>query len=150
MKFLTLKKIAWIEIIVLFVASFITVLPRPSYAVSLDLETVVKKLVGYGVPAIVMIYLVATSGLYGAAAIIAALSTLGGPWGMIGGIVTIVVLKDISEWIAEFGMRTLMRSVVKDLKKEGKSKREIKKEIESYSLLSASMKLQIINEAGLN
>ncbi len=142
-----LKRTSWLLIITLFITSFFTFIPSFSYGgSSVGLDTFVKKLAGYGVPSIVMVYLVATSGLTGAAAITASLAALGGPWGMIGGIFTLVLLKEISEYVAEYGMGIIMRGIAEDLKQKGKSNDEIIKEINEMPIISASSKSKIIEE----
>jgi hypothetical protein len=53
---------------------------------TLDFDKLVARLVALGVPGFVLIVVVATSGLAGGAAIVAALATLGSSFGMWGGV----------------------------------------------------------------
>ena len=54
------------------------------------MDKVVEKIVSIGVPGIMLMVAISMTGLYGAAAITAALALLG-PGGMIGGVVTLLV-----------------------------------------------------------
>ena len=53
------------------------------------MDKVVEKIVSIGVPGIMLMVAISMTGLYGAAAITAALALLG-PGGMIGGVVTLL------------------------------------------------------------
>ena len=50
------------------------------------MDELVKKIAALGLPGVVLIVVMATTGLTGAAAITTALAILGGPAGMLGGI----------------------------------------------------------------
>lgn len=143
-----LKRTSWIVMIAFFVVSFIAGLPRTSYA-GIDLGGLAKKIAGYGVPGIVMVYLVATAGVTGAAAVTTALAALGGPFGMLGGLVVLFLLKEIAEALTEWGMGTILRNVASELRKEGKSDYEIRKEILDMPIVSESAKNQILRELGI-
>lgn len=146
MRYSTLKRTSWIVMVAFLIASFIVAMPNPSYAISLD--TIATKLAGYGVPALVLVYLVATCGVAGGAIITTVLSTLGGPLGMMGGIAMLILIKEVSEYLASYGMSTIMHAVARQLRQDGKSNYEIKREIEGYPI-SRSMKKEILYELGL-
>lgn len=55
------------------------------------MDEFVERLAGIGVPALVFLIIMSTTGLAGAAAITATLALLG-PGGMIGGIITLTVI----------------------------------------------------------
>ena len=55
------------------------------------MDEFVERLAGIGVPALVFLIIMSTTGLAGAAAITATLSLLG-PGGMIGGVITLIVI----------------------------------------------------------
>lgn len=142
-----LKRTSWIVMVAFFVASFIAGLPRPSYA---DLGgKLIKDIAGYGVAGLVMVYLVATAGVTGAAAVVTALAALGGPFGMLGGVVVLILLKEIAEALAEYGMKKILRSVADELRKQGKSNSEIRKEIIDMPLITDTAKNQILREIGI-
>ena len=55
------------------------------------MDEFVERLAGIGVPALVFLIIMSTTGLAGAAAITATLALLG-PGGMIGGVITLIVI----------------------------------------------------------
>ena len=107
------------------------------------MDKVVQKLVALGVPGLVLLVVISTSGLAGGAVIVAALAALGGPLGMLGGIAALGVLALVADAVAEYGMEAIFARVVDGLKAEGKSKSSIKKEVESYPI-TASLKQKIL------
>lgn len=62
------------------------------------MDYIVQKIVALGIPGIVLLVAMAASGWAGAAAITTALATLGGPFGMIGGIAMLGVLVIVSDY----------------------------------------------------
>lgn len=71
------------------------------------MERIVAKLAGLGVPSLIFVVAISTTGLTGAAAITAALALLG-PGGIIGGIAFLGVAGLITDAIAEFGADKLL------------------------------------------
>src|SRR5690242_20926998 len=55
-------------------------------------QKTVSNLVGLGIPGLILLAVIATTGYAGAAAITTALATLGGPFGMLGGIAALVAM----------------------------------------------------------
>lgn len=95
------------------------------------MDKVVSKIVGLGIPGLILLTAVGATGLTGAAAITTALAALG-PGGMIGGIISLGVLAFMSEAIAEFGFNHIFSAVVKELYKRGETKETILAKIAKY------------------
>lgn len=93
------------------------------------MDKIVNKIVGLGVPGLMLMVAISLTGLSGAAAITAALALLG-PGGMIGGIITLVVAGAVASAIAEFGFDALFKAVVQKLYAKGETKESIKRKIE--------------------
>ena len=108
------------------------------------MDKLISKLVGFGVAGLVLLFLVYTSGVAGAAAISVALSTLGGPLGMLGGIFVFALLVMIADAIATYGIEALARGVVEGLCNKGYSKEKLIKEVEKFPLISQGLKDIII------
>ena len=107
------------------------------------MDKIIDKIVALGVPGLILLIAISTSGLAGGAAIVAALSFLGGPFGLIGGIALIGVLTLISKGIADYGFETIFESSVKTLKeKKGLSNGDIIKEINKYPI-SKDLKIKL-------
>lgn len=106
------------------------------------MDQFVNKIVALGVPGLVLLVVMATTGWAGAAAITTALATLGGPFGMLGGIAMLGILGLIAKALSDYGAETVVRAVVKGLKEKGLSKDDIEKEIDSYPI-SRILKLKI-------
>jgi uncharacterized membrane protein YraQ (UPF0718 family) len=109
--------------------------------VNIPLDEIASKLAAIGVPSLVLITTIATSGLTGAAAITASLAILG-PGGMISGIVTLLVAGTITGALTQYGLDKLLKAVTKELYKRGKTKGEIISQIDKYHI-SKSQKLKI-------
>jgi hypothetical protein len=107
-----------------------------------DFDKLVERLVALGVPALVLLVAVATTGLAGGAAIVAALAVLGGPFGMWGGVALLLLLVLISDALAEHGLETLFVAVLKGLRRKGLTKQQILMTIDSYPI-SIALKLKL-------
>ena len=75
----------------------------------------------------VLVVAVAFSGLAGGAAVVAALAFLGGPFGMMGGILVLGLLVLISKALTEFGFQPIFKRVLLGLKEKGQTQAEIAK-----------------------
>ena len=102
------------------------------------MDKVVGKIVALGVPGLVLLMAIEATGLAGAAALTTALAAIG-PFGMLGGIATLVV----SQGIIEYGFEALFKQVVKELIKNGETKESILSKINSY-WVSKSLKLKLV------
>ena len=91
-------------------------------------------LVALGVPGIVLLVALETTGFAGAAAIVTALATLGGPLGWVGGFVSLGILVIVSKKMAEFGFDYLFSRVLKGVRESGKTKEQIFEEVEGYKI----------------
>jgi hypothetical protein len=96
------------------------------------LERVVQGLVALGIPGLVLLVAVATSGFAGAAALTTALAALGGPLGMIGGIGVLMLLVLASQALARYGLPRVSRPVVKGLLAAGHSPQAIRDQVRKY------------------
>lgn len=105
------------------------------------MEKLVSKLAALGVPGLVLLVAVSTSGLAGGAAVVAALSTLG-PGGIIGGIVTLGLIGLIAHGLTEYGLEKISCAVIKELLKKGETKKSILEKIEKYPI-SKSLKCHL-------
>ncbi len=106
------------------------------------MDKVVDKIVALGVPGLVLLVTMQLVGWAGAAAITAALATLGGPIGMLGGIAMLVLLALIAKAISDYGFEQVYRGVIERLKAQGWTKEAVLREIEGY-LISRSLKAKL-------
>lgn len=104
------------------------------------MDKIVDKLAGLGVAGLVLLIVISTGGLAGAAAFTAALALLGGPFGMIGGMITLGLIFAVSAAIANFGVDALAHAVVRRLLKKGMTKAEVIKKINKFPIISRSLK----------
>ena len=109
---------------------------------NIPINEVVEKVAGLGVPGLVLLVAVASTGLSGEAAIVAALATLGGPFGMFAGIGTVVVSGFIAAAISKFGFEEIFKRVLKKLKEQGKTKEDILQKIDRYPI-ARGLKLKL-------
>ena len=107
-----------------------------------NLDEIAELIAGLGIPALVLIVLIAVSGYYGAAAIAVALATMGGPLGMVGGAIAMAALALIARAGAKYGIERLFRAVfIKIMKKENKTKDEIEEVIDGYFVFYDKLKI---------
>jgi len=108
------------------------------------MDKIISKIVGLGVPGLVLLVAISTSGLAGGAAIVAALATLGGPLGMIGGIGLLGVLVLISKGLSEYGFEAIFKGVIKKMKEDGMTKEEVIAKVKGYPI-SKKLKLVLLD-----
>lgn len=94
---------------------------------SKSFNKLVNLLVSAGVPGLIFVGAVYASGFYGAAAITSVLAVLGGPWGMVAGVGTLILLTAV---LSHCDILDIARAVLARLLKT-KSKAQIQQEIES-------------------
>ena len=106
------------------------------------MDELVKKLAGFGIPAIILLVAMGATGLVGAPALTAALAAWG-PFGMIGGIALLGVIGLSADKIAEFGYEKITVLVIKEQLKT-LSKENMIQKVSKYPI-SKGMKLKIID-----
>jgi hypothetical protein len=94
-------------------------------------QRAVEGLVALGVPGLVLLVAVATSGFAGAAALTTALAALGGPLGMLGGVGVLLLLVLVSRALASYGFPRMAQAVVRGLIARGESSESIRKKLDS-------------------
>ncbi|MCI6591517.1 MAG: hypothetical protein MSH65_02430 [Spirochaetia bacterium] len=106
------------------------------------MDELCEKLASLGIPALVFLGAMSATGLSGAAAVTAALAALG-PGGMIGGIITLLMLGGVLSVISKYGYSSVMISVSKKImSKENLTKSEMYEKIDSM-WLTKSLKARI-------
>ncbi len=105
---------------------------------------IVRKLAALGVPGLVVLAVAATTELAGGAAILVALSTMGGPFGVLGGIAAVALLALSVDAIAKWGFDKVAVAVVHRLVEGGTSRDEIRRRVAGYWMLSDSLKKKIL------
>lgn len=109
---------------------------------NISIDEVVERIAGLGVPGLVLLGAMSTTGLFGGAAIVTGLASLGGPFGMIGGIGAIVLSGFIAAAISKYGFENIFRRVVDNLREQGETKEEILQKIDRYPIAKA-LKLKL-------
>jgi hypothetical protein len=97
------------------------------------MDEFVRKSAGIGLPVVVLLITMATTGLTGAAVITAALALLG-PGGMIGGIVLLGIIGLAAEMLSKFGLETLLVAIYAERKKNGESTDKLMREIQKLPI----------------
>jgi len=105
----------------------------------------VRKIVALGFPAIVLVIVMATTGLTGAAAITAALAFLGGPAGMLGGILALGIMGLIADKLAQYGLDFLLMMIYQEKanNQTESAEEEIVKEIDNLPVISNELKSKL-------
>lgn len=110
------------------------------------MDEFVRKAAGIGLPAIVLLITMATTGLTGAAAITASLALLG-PGGMIGGIVLLGIIGLAADMLSKYGLETLLVAIYQEQQRGGKSREQIHREIKRLPI-SGDLKRKLREEVG--
>lgn len=106
------------------------------------MDEIVKKIAALGLPGIVLVMVMATTGFTGAAAITTALAILGGPAGMLGGIAVLGLTGLITDALATVGLEDLLTAVYCDRRKsEPHSK--LLQELDSIPLFDSNLKARL-------
>ena len=108
------------------------------------MDEVVRKVAALGLPGVILLIAMATTGFTGAAAITAALAMLG-PFGMIGGIAFLGVVGIAADGLSKFGLEALLVGIYKERQQEGESKASLCKEIERL-MVSRDLKRKLKEE----
>lgn len=87
------------------------------------MDEFVERLAGIGVPALVFLIIMSTTGLAGAAAITATLALLG-PGGMIGGVITLTVIGAGASVISKYGYSAIITATCKKIMQKDNLTRE--------------------------
>lgn len=88
------------------------------------MDEFVRKAAGIGLPVIILLITMATTGLTGAAAITAALAMLG-PGGMIGGIVLLGIIGLAADMLSRFGLEALLIAIYRQRLQNGETRNNI-------------------------
>ena len=98
------------------------------------MDEFVERLAGIGVPALVFLIIMSTTGLAGAAAITATLALLG-PGGMIGGIITLTVIGAGASVIAKYGYSAIITATCKKImQKDNLTQEQMCEKIDKYTI----------------
>ena len=92
------------------------------------MDKIVRKIVALGLPGVVLLVTMATTGLTGAAAITTALAMLG-PGGMLGGIAFLGVIGLASDSLSKYGLAEILKAVYLQRIKNGETKISLSSEI---------------------
>ncbi|WP_066379775.1 MULTISPECIES: hypothetical protein [unclassified Anabaena] len=113
------------------------------------MDEIVKKLAGLGLPGILLVIVTAASGGIGSsAAVVAALTGLGGPFGLIGGLGVLGLIASVGDVIAGYGIEAILLNIYAERSKT-ESVRYLLKEIKDLPItdeLKAKLKDQLSPE----
>ncbi|WP_392534070.1 hypothetical protein [Nostoc sp. C117] len=107
------------------------------------MDEIVKKLAGLGLPGIILVILTVTSAGSNAA-IVAALTALGGPLGIVGGIGILGLITVLGDTVAGYGIEAVLKAIYTERSKT-ESVRYLLKEIKDLPI-SEELKLRLKNE----
>ncbi|MEI2579464.1 hypothetical protein [Scytonema sp. PRP1] len=107
------------------------------------MDEIVKKLAGLGFPGIILVILTATAG-GSSAAVTAALTAWGGPFGIVGGITLLGLATVLGDKIAEYGIEAILKGIYAERSKT-ESVTFLLKEIKDLPI-SEELKLKLKNQ----
>ncbi len=106
------------------------------------MDEIAKKIASLGLPGIVLVIAVASSGgVGGTYAVIAAIAGLGGPFGIIGGLTVLGLMTAVGDVLAGYGIEALLSAVYGERKKS-ESVRTLIKEVKDLPI-SEHLKLKL-------
>ncbi len=103
------------------------------------MDEVVKKVAALGLPGVVLVVVMAATGLTGAAAITAALAFLGGPAGMLGGIAVLGLTGLITDTLTKVGIEDFLTAVYCQ-RRNSEPQGKLLEEINSLSLFDGDLR----------
>ncbi len=106
------------------------------------MDKIVEKIVGLGIPGLILLVAINVSGYAGAAAITTSLAVLGGPAGMVGGLGVLGFSVYVSMAISKYSFEKIYIRTIEGLLDKGETKESIKSKIENYPI-SRSLKLKL-------
>ncbi len=98
------------------------------------MDEFVRKAAALGLPAIMLVIVMATTGLAGAAAITAALAALGDPAGMLGGIALLGIIGLATETLSKYGLEAVLIEIYRQRLQNGNSKSSLCGEIRNLPI----------------
>ncbi len=107
------------------------------------MDEIVKKLAGLGLPGVMLVILTVTSG-GSSAAVAAAITALGGPFGIVGGIAVLGLLTVLGDTIAREGIDGIVKAIYAERSKT-ESVRYLLKEIQDLPI-TEELKLKLKNQ----
>ncbi|MFW9264407.1 hypothetical protein A4S05_18320 [Nostoc sp. KVJ20] len=107
------------------------------------MDEIVKKLAGLGLPGVILVILTVTSG-GSSAAVAAAITALGGPFGIVGGIALLGLITVVGDTVAGYGLEAIVNAIYKERSKT-ESVQVLLKEIKDLPI-SEELKLKLKNE----
>ncbi len=111
------------------------------------MDEFVRKAAALGLPAIMLVIVMATTGLAGAAAITTALAALGGPAGMLGGIALLGIIGLATETLSKYGLEAVLIGIYRQRLQNGNSKSSLCGEIRNLPI-STELKRTLKEELG--
>lgn len=105
----------------------------------------ISSIAGLGIPGLVLLVVMSSTGFAGAAALTSALAAMGGPMGMLGGIAVLGVLSMMAKGLAAYGLDAIFYAVVDELEKRGIHSEDIVEYVESLRFVPAFIKRIIID-----
>ncbi|MFB8798221.1 MAG: hypothetical protein U7126_29260 [Microcoleus sp.] len=118
------------------------------------MDKLVGKAAALGLPAIILLIVMATTGLTGGAAITAALALLGvplaavgGPAGMLGGIALLGIIGLATETLSKYGLEAVLIGIYRQRLQNGESRSRLCGEIRNLPI-SGEMKRRLDEEFG--
>ena len=103
------------------------------------MDELVKKIAALGLPGVVLIVVMATTGLTGAAAITTALAILGGPAGMLGGIAVLGLTALMTDGLTKVGLENLLTAVYCD-RRQREPQGKLLQELDTLLILDGDIK----------
>jgi hypothetical protein len=110
----------------------------------MGIDKIADKIAGAGVSGLVLLVVMSTTGFAGAAAVTAALATLGGPAGMVGGVVLLALAATISAALATYGFEKIAVASIRAMVKKGSSTVKIRADIRKVPGLSSDLKDKLL------
>ncbi len=97
------------------------------------MDEAIRKLAAIGLPAVILLIAMATTGLAGAAAITAALAMLG-PGGMLGGILLLGIIGIAADVLAKYGIDKALTMIYETRKEKGEAVEALCKEVKKLPI----------------
>lgn len=106
------------------------------------MDEVIRTVAAFGFPGVILLIVMATTGLSGAAAITSALAILGGPVGMLGGIGALLVVGKLADLLAQFGTELVLIRIY-EIRSEKEPLEKLCHEIDNLPFINNELKQKV-------
>ncbi|NEO97874.1 MAG: hypothetical protein F6K58_04030 [Symploca sp. SIO2E9] len=107
------------------------------------MDEVVKKVAALGLPGVILVIAMATSGAMGSTGLVSTITGLGGPLGLVGGLAFLGLMTGVGDVISGYGIDAILTAVYEERKKK-ENLSSLRKEVKELPI-SENLRSTLLN-----